>query len=127
MEPAIYDALSPVFKMQTIPGVEERNLSFKCDGCGISGSCLLESGYKLVKTAVLVEVGTQTGCDEITVDPVKMKITAPLYYDSVPSTSADYLAVGCYESVPNTPTALRPVGESRIKYFCSIIFDTRLI
>ena len=87
-ELAIDDTSWPVIKIQTIPGVEERDILFKCDGCGKPGSYLLESGYKLVKTAILVEVGTQTGCDEITVDPVKMEITDPFFYDSVPTTSA---------------------------------------
>ena len=79
VEPAIYDTPCPVFKMQIIPGV---------------GSCLLGSGYKLVKTTVSVEVGTQTGCDEITVDPLKMEVTDPFYYDSVPSTSINSSLVG---------------------------------
>ena len=72
VEPAIYDEPCPLFKMQTIPGVDERNILLKCDGCGISGSCLLGSGYKIVKTVVLAEVGTQTGFDEIKLDTVKM-------------------------------------------------------
>ena len=77
--PAIYDG--PVSKVQTIPGVEENDILFKCDGCGKPGSYLLQSGYRLVKTAMLVEVGTQTGSDE-------MATTDPFYYDSVPTTSA---------------------------------------
>ena len=84
--PAIYD--EPVLKVQTLPGIEENDIMFKCDGCGKPGSYLLQSGYRLVKTAMLVEVGTQTGSDEITIDPVKMEVTDPFYYDSVPSTSA---------------------------------------
>eukprot|EP00116_Pleurobrachia_bachei_P014147 sb/3474409/ len=88
VEPAIDDTSCSVTKIQTIPGVDENNILFKCDGCGKPGSYLLKSGYKLVKTALLLEFGTQTGYDEITVDPVKMEITDPFYYDSVPTTSA---------------------------------------
>ena len=87
-EPIYVETPCPVVKIQTIPGVEERNILYKCDGCGKPGSYLLDSVYRIVKTAILVEVGTQTGCDEITVDPVKMEITDPFYYDSVATTSA---------------------------------------
>eukprot|EP00116_Pleurobrachia_bachei_P003163 sb/3463425/ len=88
-EPIYVETPCPVVKIQTIPpGLEENDILFKCDGCGKPGSYLLKSGYKLVKTAILVEVGTQTGSNEITVDPVKMEITDPFYYDSVPTTSA---------------------------------------
>ena len=83
--PAIYDG--PVLKVQTIPGIEENDILFKCDGCGKPGSYLLQSGYRLVKTAMLVEVGTQTGSDEIVMEPVKMEVTDPFYYDSVPTSS----------------------------------------
>ena len=84
--PAIYDG--PVLKVQTLPRIEENDILFKCDGCGKPGSYILQSGYRLVKTAMLVEVGTQTGSDEITINPVKMETTDSFYYDSVPSTSA---------------------------------------
>ena len=72
-EPIYVETPSPVFKIRTIPGIEENDILFKCDECGKPGSYLLESGYKLVKTAALVEVVTQTGSDEITVDPVKIE------------------------------------------------------
>ena len=84
--PAIYD--EPVSKVQKLPRVKENDILFKCDGCGKPGSYLLQSGYRLVKTAMMMEVGTQTGSDEITIDPVKMEVTDPFYYDSVPTTSA---------------------------------------
>ena len=42
-------------------GVAQDSISFKCKGCGKSDNHPIESGYRLVKTALLVEVGTQTG------------------------------------------------------------------
>ena len=36
-------------------------LTFTCDGCGESGIHHLGLEYRLVKTAMFVEVGTQTG------------------------------------------------------------------
>ena len=92
MKPAIYDTSFSVFNARTIQG--ENDTLFKCDGCGKSGNYLLDLGYRLVKTAMLVEVGTQTGLDEIAIDPVKVEITDPFYYDTPILTSATLPIIG---------------------------------
>ena len=48
-------------------------LTFTCDGCGQAGVRHLGSEYRLVKTAMLVEVGTQTGNESSSSEiPVEM-------------------------------------------------------
>eukprot|EP00116_Pleurobrachia_bachei_P014564 sb/3474826/ len=59
--------------------VTSNNILFKCSGCGTSGTHNLGLGYRLVKTAPLVEVGTQTG-DESSVPEIQLE-------DSIPTTS----------------------------------------
>eukprot|EP00116_Pleurobrachia_bachei_P011569 sb/3471831/ len=105
IKPTIYSPC-PIPKFLTISVVEGRNnILFNCDGCGKSGSGLLDSGYRIIKTAMLVEVGIQTGSrdteievetpkiielenrcldHEMEMDPVKMESVDPFYYDSVP-------------------------------------------
>eukprot|EP00116_Pleurobrachia_bachei_P001897 sb/3462159/ len=56
------------------------NILFTCSGCGRSGSHNLGSGYRLVKTAMLVEVGTQTGDES--------SVPEPQLNDSIPATSS---------------------------------------
>eukprot|EP00116_Pleurobrachia_bachei_P001242 sb/3461504/ len=94
-------------KKKTSSGADDNLILFTCDGCGISGSGRLDPGYRLVKTAMMVEVGTQTGVpeirggspttlgsevgcleDEIAVDSVKIESLDPFYYDSVADISA---------------------------------------
>ena len=41
--------------------VSSNSILYTCSGCGKSGYELLPLGYRLVKTTVLAEVGTQTG------------------------------------------------------------------
>ena len=68
-------------------------LTFKCDGCGQSGVHHFGSEYRLVKTAMLVQVGTQTGDDsnspEIPVEASKVpSLDGPNNPVSVPTSSA---------------------------------------
>ena len=51
-------------------------LTFTCGGCGLSGIHNLGSEYRLVKTAMLVEVSTQTG-DESTVTESPIEESGP--------------------------------------------------
>ena len=102
-------SLSTPFTDTEIPkiaDVAEDIISFKCKGCGKSGNhpLSLESGYRLVKTAMLVEVGTQTGdgsmLPEIEIedtglveslrlmDPNNVEKKAIVNNDSLPATSA---------------------------------------
>ena len=68
-------------------------LTFTCDGCGESGIHHLGLEYRLVKTAMLVEVGTQTGDDshssEIPVEVSNVRsLDDPNNAVSVPTSSA---------------------------------------
>ena len=75
-------------------GRPDNTIFYTCGGCGESGTHYLGLEYRLVKTATVMEVGTQTGNDEMSVGPVKMEITDPFYYDSVPATSGTVPIVG---------------------------------
>ena len=107
IKPAIYSPC-PVSNIITASGAEDNLILFTCDGCGKSGSGRMDSGYRLVKTAMLVEVGTQTGVheirgessttlgsevecsdDEMAVDSVKIESLDPFDYDSVAAISTD--------------------------------------
>ena len=112
---------SPDSTIPKITGVDGNTVFITCDGCGKPDSYLLASGYKIVKTAVLVEVGTQTGPDfpesrqessttlgskvgcldnEMAVDHVKLETLDTFYYDSAsvptpvggPSYNGNFLA-----------------------------------
>ena len=107
IKPAIYSPCL-VSNIITASGAEDNIILFTCDGCGKSGRGRLDSGYRLVKTAMLAEVGAQTGVpeiqeressttlgskvgcldDEMAVDSVKFESLGPFYYDSVPGVSA---------------------------------------
>eukprot|EP00116_Pleurobrachia_bachei_P019491 sb/3479753/ len=78
--------------------VSQDSISFKCKVCGKSGNHPLESGYRLVKTATLVEVGTQTG-DESSSSEIPMETSNARSLDdqnnpvSVPTSFATSLSV----------------------------------
>ena len=106
-QPAIYSPCR-VSNIVTASGAEDNIILFNCDGCGKSCSGRLDSGYRLVKTAMLVEVGTQTGVheirgessttlrsevgcldDEMAVESLKIESLDPFYYDSVATIPTD--------------------------------------
>ena len=60
--------------------ITSNNILITCSGCGRPGTHHFGLGYRLVKTALLVEVGTQTG-DENSVSETQLE-------DSIPSTSS---------------------------------------
>eukprot|EP00116_Pleurobrachia_bachei_P000803 sb/3461065/ len=73
------------------------NILFKCSGCGTSGTHHLGLGYRLVKTTLLVEVGTQTGDEssgfDAIVDPVITERDGSTNLNSIPATSTTPIIV----------------------------------
>ena len=109
-----------------------------CHDCGKPGSYFLNSGYKIVKAAVMVEVGTQTGSnfpdfqeesrsldhDQMVLDPVKLETIDPFYYESAPggemeiSTSEEGLICDSSQlPFPPNQTSPKPPLRKRRKQF----------
>eukprot|EP00116_Pleurobrachia_bachei_P006408 sb/3466670/ len=65
--------------------LDQCSVVLTCEGCGISGNHCVGPGYRLVKTAMFVENGTQTDyCGGGSLIDIKTESIDPFYYDSVP-------------------------------------------